>query len=155
MNIYCSRCERFLPLQEFFRRERFFAKLQDLLQVPRQPGAPEHRRDSEKTQSARPEYGTKQLKSDMLRSGTQLASFSRVGRACPVWVNRNAIAVIYGKCVRKTQLTGINHNMDHIVPLNGKTVCGLHVPWNLQVIPADENRAKGNQLIQEQARFVM
>ena len=53
----------------------------------------------------------------------------------------------YADAKRKTAETGIPHVVDHIVPLIGENFHGLHVPWNLQVITAEENVRKGNQMV--------
>lgn len=49
--------------------------------------------------------------------------------------------------------TGIPHDVDHIIPLRGKEVCGFHVWYNLQVISHKENEFKNNKLVEEHNEF--
>jgi 5-methylcytosine-specific restriction endonuclease McrA len=70
----------------------------------------------------------------------------RRDRATPIWVNRSAIAAIYAKAKQISADTGIPHHVDHEVPLKNPRCSGLHVPWNLRIIPAIDNLRKGNRL---------
>ena len=66
----------------------------------------------------------------------------------PSWLTvdeRWMIEQAYDIAAKRTQMLGISFHVDHIVPLQGKTVSGLHVPWNLQVIPAKLNQQKSNR----------
>lgn len=72
---------------------------------------------------------------------------ARIRIAMPPWVDVNEIRRVYEKRARIVSETGVEHHVDHIIPLAGKNVCGLHVPWNLQVIPGEANRRKSNRLI--------
>lgn len=69
--------------------------------------------------------------------------------ACPKWlsaIDKAQIQECYDISQAKFMQNGIIHNVDHIIPLQGENVCGLHVPWNLQVIPASHNFSKGNRM---------
>jgi hypothetical protein len=61
----------------------------------------------------------------------------RVRQATPRWANMDAIRAFY-------EARPEGHHVDHIIPLNGKNVCGLHVLENLQYLPASENCRKRN-----------
>ena len=69
-------------------------------------------------------------------------------RATPLWIDdelKFLIDEIYSLSLLRTRITGVKWNVDHIVPLQSKLVCGLHVPINLQVITAKENIVKHNR----------
>lgn len=68
----------------------------------------------------------------------------RVRKAKPKWVKRHDLLPFYLEAQRLTEETGILHSVDHIIPLNGVDVSGLHVPGNLQVLTLSENSRKSN-----------
>lgn len=55
-----------------------------------------------------------------------------------MWADLNKIKEIYEACPKGMQV-------DHIVPIKGKAVCGFHAEYNLQILPAVENQRKGNR----------
>lgn len=61
----------------------------------------------------------------------------RVKQATPKWVNKQELYNIYRNCPKHMQV-------DHIIPINGKDVCGLHVPNNLRYLDSIENSKKSN-----------
>lgn len=69
--------------------------------------------------------------------------------ATPCWLTDAdwaAIEALYVQAAELTAQTGTEHEVDHIIPLQGKNVCGFHCPENLRVITRHENRVKHNKL---------
>ncbi len=64
--------------------------------------------------------------------------------ATPAWADAKKIAAKYEESLSRTKSTGIQHHVDHVIPLRSKYVCGLHCEQNLAVITAKENRLKFN-----------
>lgn len=65
----------------------------------------------------------------------------------PKWLTSlhfNQIQMFYDAAAKLSKEFGIKMSVDHILPLQGKIVSGLHVPWNLQVISIKENCSKNN-----------
>lgn len=72
---------------------------------------------------------------------------SKINRT-PKWLSKSDLDMIksyYALSKRLTTCLGIEYHVDHIIPLRGKNVSGLHVPSNLQVIPATINMSKRNK----------
>lgn len=57
---------------------------------------------------------------------------------------KEELIIIYKNCKIVSQNTKVNHQVDHIIPIKHKDICGLHVPWNLQILTASDNARKCN-----------
>lgn len=71
-------------------------------------------------------------------------------KATPNWltnVQYEEIKLLYKLSKQLDRETNMVHHVDHIVPLINDNVCGLHVPWNLQVLSSSDNMSKSNRLM--------
>lgn len=90
------------------------------------------------------------LKNNMAKNAASAAKYHAAKlQRTPPWLTEDHLFYIesfYEHAAHLTETTGVQHNVDHIIPLQGETVSGLHVPWNLQVLTASENSSKGNRI---------
>lgn len=117
--------------------ERKAAKYRGHLKWKAKPGNKERMYEAnQKTQSERHRRWRKtHLEYIRLRSANDRAK--KLNRT-PPWADLNGIKEFYMNCPK-------GHHVDHIIPLSGKNVSGLHVLENLQYLPAKENLRKGNK----------
>ena len=83
---------------------------------------------------------------------TSATRYAKKLEAQPEWlssVDISKIKSLYKMSRNISKKTGTQHHVDHIVPLVNDRVCGLHVPWNLRIIPATENLSKSNRIIED------
>jgi hypothetical protein len=88
--------------------------------------------------------GKNRGKSNAIKKAYKLAK----ARACPAWLTEDEHWMMYEAyelAHLRSESLGYVWHVDHIVPLRGRTVSGLHVPWNLQVIPGADNMSKSNK----------
>lgn len=76
------------------------------------------------------------------------ARYAAKSKRTPVWLTKDErwlIQEAYELAALRSKLTGIEWHVDHIVPMQGSNVSGLHCPENLQVIPGQINSTKSNK----------
>lgn len=86
--------------------------------------------------------------SKAMRCDRQKRREQRKRKATPMWLSdedEKKIADFYWLAQDLNLVSDQEYHVDHIVPLQGKNVCGLHVPWNLQILPASMNLRKSNR----------
>lgn len=88
------------------------------------------------------------------RADCQFERACRVFLATPAWVDKQKVIEVYRAARRLSRETGEKHTVDHVIPLNGRDVCGLHVHYNLQVMTAKMNSAKKNRPPKERMPWV-
>jgi sugar-specific transcriptional regulator TrmB len=74
---------------------------------------------------------------------------AKLANATPAWLTEDDDFIfneIYEMRDIRSKDTGVIHHVDHIIPLQGEEACGLHVWWNLQLLPASENISKSNKV---------
>jgi 5-methylcytosine-specific restriction endonuclease McrA len=73
--------------------------------------------------------------------------------ATPPWLtsgDHDLMRFLYQEAAQMSKDFGTEFEVDHIIPLQGKVVCGLHVPWNLRVVARSQNRRKSSSLPSEE-----
>jgi hypothetical protein len=101
--------------------------------------------DHENTKLAKLKY--KKSNIDKTNAGTAKRRAEKLKRT-PKWLSADDFWMIgeaYAIAALRTKMFGFSWHVDHIIPLQGKDVSGLHVPLNLQVIPWIDNVSKSNK----------
>ena len=143
----CRQCNKEQPTTEFYKQARnkdgLFHECKECCRVKR------NKRYSDNKEYAK-ELSRKYYQNNKQYYITKAYLRNKqVARAKPAWLTEEhefMLEEIYELRDLRSKLTGVVHHVDHIVPLRGQNCCGLHVPWNLQVIPAVDNLSKSNSI---------
>lgn len=83
-----------------------------------------------------------------VRNSPRASYIKSVILSTPLWMKTSNIDLqrLHYRAACLSEMTGVEHVLDHIVPLNHPRVCGLTVPWNLQIITRLHNGAKSNHV---------
>lgn len=100
--------------------------------------------DRTREMSRRTATNRRRAKPDLILAQVRKAQLLRMKR-CPEWADHQKIQLVYKQARILSKLLGEPCHVDHIIPLQGKTVSGLHIHTNLQILLGKENLQKSNK----------
>ena len=152
----CSRCEVLKPFEFFPKKKenkdgyhshcKQCRSMYDKSRYSSKQRSAAYHSNLEKERKNRRNYYKNNKKDYYLRKAKRRA---KLLNRTPPWLTEYDllhIKCIYSVCSMLNKENTGPYEVDHIVPLQGKNVSGLHVPWNLRIVSRFENRSKGNKL---------
>jgi hypothetical protein len=141
----CKSCHKALFKDEQIAKKRQYRK-NYVVSADKRKLATEKYNEKLRLSGKRKEYNRqwKINNADKVRASTRNRQ-AKIANAFPQWANSKEIAKFYTLAKAIEKYTGEKYHVDHIVPLRGKYVSGLHVPENLCILPASENLRKSNK----------
>jgi len=149
---YCPKCNTTKPLVSFFKNKTKKDKLDSFCKEcsTKRYKAWREKNYQKAIQSNRQSAAKWRADKPFKNAAKTVRYTAKKLQATPKWLTKEQhkqIEAFYWLAKLQYELTDTKYHVDHIVPLKGKTVCGLHVPWNLQVIEATANISKGNRFV--------
>ena len=142
---YCSKCKSLQELVEFSNSNAAIDNKQPVCKSCSSISRKEYYKINKETENISSSKYKKEHRAQCNATNTkrQAAKLNRT----PSWLTKQDfkdIEKIYVKAKELELQDGIKYHVDHIIPLQGRLVSGLHVPSNLQILTSTENLSKSN-----------
>lgn len=159
MNKICGRCNLDKPLSDFNKKKSGRLGVNWMCRnCQKLNGSKYYQDNKQRISQYRENSGEKHRQREWRKANQGVKNFhtaayrAKLKQATPKWLNVDQLKEIKDlyKLARKLSIaTGISHHVDHIMPLNGENLSGLHVPWNLQILDFRDNIRKSNSVGEE------
>ena len=145
----CSSCTEILNLKLFNIDSYTWSGLRDNCKKCHTQKTREYQNRSEIKETLKVYYSKRRKAYPEYFSALNAKCRALLSKASPKWVSKIELVQIeklYYEAKQRTIKTGIKYHVDHIIPLNGVNVCGLHTISNLQILSEKENLQKSNKM---------